>query len=139
MRKVIGILGVVFVLLVVIFIVWLLILNRDEAPDGEGSFREAHEIYAALAAIDPSESEDNLPDKFYRFEYDNGFSYIATGTDSHLPGGGGGTIGLLFADGSRHIFFGHVCGPGPTPLEFQGRSKESMLDNLRKEWHEHGP
>ncbi len=135
MAKIVSVIAISLVAIVGV----LLFVNRDQPPAGEGSFREADQIDAALQMIDPAEIDAELPENCYRITHDDGFYYIAMGTDSHLPGGGGGTVGLLFADGSRHFFFGHVCGPGATPLEFQGSSQEEVLAGLRADWHEYKP
>jgi hypothetical protein len=127
------------VLALIAFIAVALFRNRDQAPPGEGSYREANEIVATIKTLDPSHPESDLPEKFYRITNLNGFSYLATGTDSHLPGGGGGTIGVLFDDGSSHMFFGHVCGPGAMPFEFFGDSKAAVLAYLREKATEYKP
>jgi len=72
----------------------------------------------------------------YRMGKLDGFHYYVIGTDSH-KGGGGGTMGIKFPDQSIHLFFGHVCGEGPTPLEFSGDSKDEVLDGLRLGWEEY--
>ena len=127
------------VISLVVLVAVVLFADRDQLPAGEGSYREAEEIDAVLRAIDPRENDAELPEDCYRIAHDDRFYYIAMGTDSHLPGSGGGTVGVLFADGSRHFFFGHVCGPGARPLEFQGRNKEELLAGLRTDWHEYKP
>jgi hypothetical protein len=104
--------------------------EADDAPKGEGSYRAAERIAIELAKIKAMGGDAELPDGYYRFDYDDGSWYVATGTDSHA-GPDGGTIGVLTSDGETGIFFTHVCGPGQMPVTFFNESPEEAIAALR--------
>jgi hypothetical protein len=114
---------------------WSLIV--DPAPRGEGSYRDAKRIIKRLAELDFSAVAAQPPKGYYYLQGMDGFGYIATGTDSHQPGGG--TMGILFEGGSAFVFFTHVCGSGPTPLAFPGRSQQEVLAAIREASIEYKP
>ena len=108
----------------------LLLSSCDPAPEGEGSYREEKKIKKVLSSLDANDPKQELPDGYYRRKTGDGSPYIITGTDSHK---GGGTVGILFADGTIVTHFCHVCGPGPTPLEsIKGDTKDEVIASLKK-------
>jgi len=105
--------------------------EADDPPKGEGSYKAAARIASELAEIKAMGPDGNLPDGYYRFDFDDGSWYVATGTDSHA-GPDGGTIGILTSGGDHGIFFTHVCGPGEMPVTFFEESPEDVLEALRR-------
>ena len=68
--------------------------------------------YADIATIERMMDKNDfshLPQGFYelRVRYKDGSSIQVVCSDSHQ---GGGTIGVLESNGTRHFYFGHVCG-----------------------------
>ena len=134
-KKIFKISLITIVVAIFLAIAWLVLEFRDPAPEGEGSYSEAAVILAELEELALDAKVESLPEGCYRMDKLDGFYYYVIGTDSH-KGGGGGTMGIKFPDQSIYIFFGHVCGEGPTPLEFSGGSKDEVLDGLRLGWEE---
>ena len=133
-KKIFKISLITIVVVIFLAIAWLVLEFRDPAPEGEGSYSEAAVILAELEEL--ALDAESLPEGCYRMGKLDGFHYYVIGTDSH-KGDGGGTMGIKFPDQSIHLFFGHVCGEGPTPLEFSGGSKDEVLDGLRLGWEEY--
>ena len=125
-------------LLTVSLLVLVAILDRrDAAPKGEGSYREADRLLSEFSNIKRDYAQNQLPEGFFLIGDVDGFNYLAKGTNSHRIGGGGGTLGIRFNDGSIYIFFGHVCGGGPNPLRLPGSNKQELLEGLRQHWTEY--
>lgn len=102
----------------------------DQPPKGEGSYRAAERISRELATIKGKPLSDDLPQGYYRFTYDDGSWYVATGTDSH-DGADGGTLGILTSDGDTAVFFTHICGKGEMPVTFFEKSPKEVIQQLR--------
>ena len=74
-----------------------------------------------------------VPPGYRRFDMKDGSWIALRGIDSHSTPDGG-TVGVVTNTGEVAVFFTHVCGPGPAPLEFLFSSTESAskaLDSLR--------
>ena len=108
----------------------LLSCNSDPSPKGDGSFKDEKEIRNVFLSLNANEPQQKLPNNYYRRTLEDGASYIITGTDSHK---GGGTVGVLFSDGTIFTHFCHVCGSGSTPLEaFTGNTKEEVIKSIKE-------
>jgi len=110
-------------------------------PMGEGSYWEAVMMRRQLTGVRGSGkvAAGQLPAGFYRFDFPDGSWVVATGSDSHHDLTGG-TSGFLFNDGRIVICFGHVCGPGSTPLEgVFGVDSAKSFDPAVSDWHEWEP
>lgn len=108
----------------------------DYPPKGEGSYRAAERISHELSSIRGKQVSDELPMGYFRFTFDDGSWYVATGTDSH-GGADGGTLGILTSDGDIGVFFTHVCGKGEMPLEFFDKSPKEVIQGLRSQSKEY--
>lgn len=131
--NVVGVLGRYALKILVILLTFIAFCScsLDPPPKGEGSFEEEDVIKRTLATLDANRQEA-LPSGYYQMRLGNGEPYIITATDSHSPRGGG-TIGVLFRDGTIFTHFGHVCGPGPTPLAgFAGGSQDDLIHSIRQ-------
>jgi len=108
-----------------------LLSSCDPASKGEGSYKEEKIIMKVLSSLDANDPNEELPDGYYRMKTGDGEPFIITGTDSHK---GGGTIGILFSDGTIFTHFCHICGPGPTPLEsFSGDTKDKVIASVKEQ------
>ena len=114
-------------------IVRIIELRLDHPPQGEGSYEAAARILQELEALGQDRErlqKDRLPDGWYHFAYNDGSWYIAKGIDSHDEPDGG-TVGVLTSNGDFGVFFTHICGRGPMPVEFSGSSAREVIENLR--------
>ncbi len=109
----------------------LIHVHGDAAPRGEGSFRAAKKVYSELESLRSHLPALQLRKGYYKFSFNDGGWYVATGIDTHTERDGG-TLGILTSDGEVAVFFTHVCGPGTAALELlPGDNPAEMLEKLR--------
>lgn len=70
-----------------------------------------------------------VPPGYMRVDCDDGSWIAVKGIDSH-ENADGGTVGMITSSGESAVFFTHVCGPGPTPLEGLFKTTESSRKAL---------
>ena len=86
--------------------------DRDSPPEGEGSFDAAQRLLTEISDV----STGTVPPGYLRVDFGDGTWIAMKGIDSHNDPEGG-TVAVVSDDGDAAVFFTHVCGPGPTPLE----------------------
>ena len=103
--------------------------DRDAAPRGEGSAAAGQAMFVEIAKVPAG----TVPPGYLRINFKDGTWIAARGIDSHGDPDGG-TVGTVTNAGEAAVFFTHVCGPGPSPLEFLFTNSESAsraLEALR--------
>ncbi len=109
--------------------------DNDAAPKGEGSTTAGARMLAEISKVPVG----TVPPGYTRFEFDDGSWIAIRGIDSHRDPDGG-TVAVVTDSGDSAVFFTHVCGSGPTPLESLISSAESApmaLEKLQASANEH--
>lgn len=111
------------------FVLALAGCDHGAAPKGDGSAVAGERMLTEISHV----SIGTVPPGYTRFDFDDGSWLAMKGIDSHGDADGG-TVAVVTNAGDSAVFFTHVCGPGPTPLETlipPAESAPMALDGLR--------